>query len=259
VPLFALPGIEGRFFVPLAIAFIVSILGSLFVSITITPVLSYYLLPNLASKAQHESKLVGFLKRHYERSLTLALAKPKRIMQLAAGLVVIAIASVPFFSTSFLPPFNEGSLVLSMRLNPGTTLAETSQIGTAAENLIRQVPEVSHVGRRSGRAEMDEHAEGVYSSEIEKNSNLKNQDKIIDICEKLNAKEYINLIGGRELYKKEEFISRNIELSFIDTRPEKYQQFNNKFTTSLSIIDIMMFNNKVKINNMLNNYQLIQN
>jgi hypothetical protein len=99
----------------------------------------------------------------------------------------------------------------------------------------------------------------VYSSEIEKNSNLKNQDKIIDICEKLNAKEYINLIGGRELYKKEEFISRNIELSFIDTRPEKYQQFNNKFTTSLSIIDIMMFNNKVKINNMLNNYQLIQN
>lgn len=167
VPLFALPGIEGRFFVPLAIAFIVSILGSLFVSITITPVLSYYLLPNLASKAQHESKLVGFLKKHYERSLTLALAKPNRIMQLAAGLVVIAIASVPFFSTSFLPPFNEGSLVLSMRLNPGTTLAETSQIGTAAENLIRQVPEVSHVGRRSGRAEMDEHAEGVYSSEID--------------------------------------------------------------------------------------------
>jgi len=99
----------------------------------------------------------------------------------------------------------------------------------------------------------------VYSSEIEKNSNLKNQDKIIDICEKLNAKEYINLIGGRELYKKEEFISRNIELGFIDTRPEKYQQFNNNFTISLSIIDIMMFNNKVKINNMLNNYQLIQN
>jgi len=97
----------------------------------------------------------------------------------------------------------------------------------------------------------------VYSSEIEKNSNLKNQDKIIDICVKLNAKEYINLIGGRELYKKEEFISRNIELSFIDTRPEKYQQFNNKFTISLSIIDIMMFNNKVKISNMLSNYQLI--
>ncbi len=167
VPLFALPGIEGRFFVPLAIAFIVSILGSLFVSITITPVLSYYLLPKLASQAQHESKLVIFLKSHYERLLTKALINPKRIIQLAVGLVTIAALSTPFFSTSFLPPFNEGSLVLSMRLNPGTTLAETSQIGTAAEKLIKQVPEVSHVGRRSGRAEMDEHAEGVYSSEID--------------------------------------------------------------------------------------------
>jgi hypothetical protein len=97
----------------------------------------------------------------------------------------------------------------------------------------------------------------IYSSEIEKNSNLNNQDKIIDICEKLNAKEYINLIGGRELYKKEEFISRNVELSFIEARPEKYKQFNNKFIISLSIIDIMMFNNKVKISNMLSNYQLI--
>jgi HME family heavy-metal exporter len=153
--------------VPLAIAFIVSILGSLFVSITITPVLSYYLLPKLASQAQHESKLVIFLKSHYERLLTKALINPKRIIQLAVGLVTIAVLSTPFFSTSFLPPFNEGSLVLSMRLNPGTTLAETSQIGTAAEKLIKQVPEVSHVGRRSGRAEMDEHAEGVYSSEID--------------------------------------------------------------------------------------------
>jgi HME family heavy-metal exporter len=167
VPLFALPGIEGRFFVPLAIAFIVSILGSLFVSITITPVLGYYLLPRMAHQDQHESRLVRFLKKHYEQSLTLALLKPKRIIQTAVGLVVIAILSVPFFPTSFLPPFNEGSLVLSMRLNPGTTLTETSQIGTAAENLIRQVPEVSHVGRRSGRAEMDEHAEGVYSSEVD--------------------------------------------------------------------------------------------
>lgn len=167
VPLFALPGIEGRFFVPLAIAFIVSILGSLFVSITITPVLSYYLLPKMASSDLHESYLVRFLKKYYERSLTQALLKPKRIIQIAVSLVVVAILSVPFFPSSFLPPFNEGSLVLSMRLNPGTTLAETSQIGTAAENLIKQVPEVSHVGRRSGRAEMDEHAEGVYSSEID--------------------------------------------------------------------------------------------
>ena len=99
----------------------------------------------------------------------------------------------------------------------------------------------------------------VYSSEIEKNNKLNNQDKIINICEKLNAKKYINLISGRKLYKKDEFISRNIELSFIDATLEEYQQFNNKFIIALSIIDIMMFNSKVKISNMLNNYQLVSN
>ena len=97
----------------------------------------------------------------------------------------------------------------------------------------------------------------IYSSEIEKNNNLKNQEKIIDICKKLNAKEYINLIGGRELYKEEEFILKNIKLYFIDTAITKYYQFSSKFTPSLSIIDIMMFNKNIEIIKMINNFKLI--
>ena len=99
----------------------------------------------------------------------------------------------------------------------------------------------------------------IYSSEIEKNNNLKNQEKIIDICKKLNAKKYINLIGGRELYEEEEFISKNIELYFIDTKLTKYHQFKYKFQPFLSVIDIMMFNNNIEIIRTLDNYQLISN
>tara|TARA_Y100000389_G_scaffold152542_1_gene152571 strand:+ start:369 stop:1058 length:690 start_codon:yes stop_codon:yes gene_type:complete len=97
----------------------------------------------------------------------------------------------------------------------------------------------------------------AYSSEIVKNNDLKNQDKIINICEKLNAKEYINLMGGLDLYDKEIFRSKNIRLSFIETKKIKYKQFNNKFVPFLSIIDIMMHNNKNLIAHMLKNFKLI--
>ena len=97
----------------------------------------------------------------------------------------------------------------------------------------------------------------TYSSEIAKNNDLKNQDKIINICEKLNAKEYVNLMGGLDLYDKEIFRSKNIRLSFIETKKIKYKQFNNKFVPFLSIIDIMMHNNKNLIAHMLKNFKLI--
>lgn len=106
---------------------------------------------------------------------------------------------------------------------------------------------------------LDINTKFIYSSEIEKNNNLKNKEKIIDICKKLNAKKYINLIGGRELYKKEEFISKNIELYFIDTKITKYHQFKNEFRPFLSIVDIMMFNDKDEITKMLKNFKLISN
>ena len=97
----------------------------------------------------------------------------------------------------------------------------------------------------------------TYSSEIAKNNDLKNQDKIINICEKLNAKEYVNLMGGLDLYDKEIFRSKNIRLSFIETKKIKYKQFNNKFVPFLSVIDIMMHNNKNIITHMLKNFKLI--
>lgn len=95
----------------------------------------------------------------------------------------------------------------------------------------------------------------IYSSKIEKNDNLKNQDKIINICENLNANEYVNLIGGLNLYDKRIFVSNNIKLSFIETKKIKYQQFSNKFIPYLSIIDIMMHNNKDFIANMLKKFK----
>jgi hypothetical protein len=97
----------------------------------------------------------------------------------------------------------------------------------------------------------------IYSSDIKKNNNLKNQDKIIDICKKSNAKEYINLISGMELYKKQEFITKNIKLSFIHTQPIKYQQFNDEYIPSLSIIDVMMFNNIPELKRIIKQYKLI--
>jgi heavy-metal exporter, HME family len=167
IPLFALPGVEGRLFLPLGIAFIVSTIASLAVSVTVTPVLSYYLLPSMKSLAHGDTQFLAWLKRNYHGLLARVLRRPKSAIAVSAALVLVAAIAVPFFAKTFLPPFNEGSLVIGMRLNPGVTLAETTALAKQAEVLIKQVPEVTHVGRRSGRAELDEHAEGVHVSEFD--------------------------------------------------------------------------------------------
>ena len=167
LPLFALPGIEGRLFVPLGIAFIVSTLASLLVSVTLTPVLSYYLLPRMKSLEHGDTRLLAWLKARYRGGLQAVLARPRAALGLAGAAVLVAAAAVPFFPTTFLPPFNEGTLLIGMRLNPGVTLAESAALARQAEVLVAQVPEVTHVGRRSGRAELDEHAEGVHVSELD--------------------------------------------------------------------------------------------
>ena len=170
VPLFALPGIEGRLFTPLGIAYIVSILASMLVSMTVTPVMCYYMLPTLKRLDHGDSPLVAWLKRQDVRLLTWSFGRAKLLVALAA-LAVLAVlaaaATVPLFPRAFLPPFNEGSLVLGVVMQPGTSLAEANRVGAVAETLIRQVPEVTQVGRRTGRAELDEHAEGVHSAEID--------------------------------------------------------------------------------------------
>ncbi|MDD2885947.1 MAG: efflux RND transporter permease subunit [Dechloromonas sp.] len=167
LPLFALPGMEGRLFVPLGIAFIVSTLASLVVSVTVTPVLSFYLLPSMKSLDHGDTKLLAWLKASYGRSLQAVLKRPKAALAAGAVAVLVAAVAVPFFPKTFLPPFNEGTLLIGMRLNPGVTLAESSALAQQAEVLVKAVPEVVHVGRRSGRAELDEHAEGVHVSELD--------------------------------------------------------------------------------------------
>ncbi|MES2950127.1 MAG: efflux RND transporter permease subunit [Pseudomonadota bacterium] len=167
VPLFALPGIEGRLFTPLGIAYIVSVLASMLVSMTVTPVLCLYLLPHMKRLDHGDSTLVAWLKRRDTLVLNWSFPRAKILMAVAAVAVAAAAASVPFFPRAFLPAFNEGSLVLGMVFTPGTALAEANRMGALAETLIAEAPEVTQVGRRTGRAELDEHAEGVHSAEID--------------------------------------------------------------------------------------------
>lgn len=167
VPLFALTGIEGRLFAPLGQAYIVSILASLVVSITLTPVMAYYLLPSLKRLDEHEGFIVRWLKRGNRALLNRAFRWPKLLMASATLAVIVAAVGATALPRAFLPPFNEGTLTISMAFNPGISLAESHRVGLIAERIIMEVPEVSVVGRRTGRAELDEHAEGVHSSEIE--------------------------------------------------------------------------------------------
>ncbi len=167
VPLFALSGIEGRLFAPLGQAYIISILASLVVSITLTPVMAYYMLPGLKRLDEHEGVVVRVLKRANRRLLDWSFGHPKILMSTVVAGVVAAVLFATQLPRSFLPPFNEGTLTISMLFNPGISLAESHRVGLIAERLIMEVPEVEQVGRRTGRAELDEHAEGVHSSEIE--------------------------------------------------------------------------------------------
>ncbi len=167
VPLFALSGIEGRLFAPLAIAYIVAILASLVTSITLTPVMAYYLFGAKAAKAHHDSALVARLKAGNRRLLDTAFANPRTLIAAALLAVLVAVAAGLALPRTFLPAFNEGTATISMGFQPGISLKESNRLGLVAERLILDVPEVSSVGRRTGRAELDEHAEGVHASEID--------------------------------------------------------------------------------------------
>lgn len=198
VPLFVLPGIEGRLFTPLGVAYIVSILASMIVSVTLTPVMAYYLLPGMKQLHAGDSPLVIWLKRWDARLLHWSFDRARTLLAGALAVVLLVGASVPFFPRSFLPPFNEGTLTVNVLLNPGTSLAESNRIGTLAEELVKQVPEVTQVGRRTGRAELDEHAEGVHYTEMDvdlKASERSREAIIADIRQRLASLPAASNVG----------------------------------------------------------------
>jgi HME family heavy-metal exporter len=190
VPLFALSGIEGRLFAPLGHAYIISILASLFVSITLTPVMAYYLLPGMKRLSERESWLVRKLKSANHAALGFAFAHRGLLLGVTALAVLGAGVGVLGLKRAFLPAFNEGTFTINLAFNPGVSLSESTRVGSIAERLLLDVPEVISVGRRTGRAELDEHAEGVHSSEIDvdlKTSQRPKPEIVADIRTRLSV------------------------------------------------------------------------
>ena len=168
VPLFALSGIEGKLFAPLGYAYIISILASLLVATTITPVLCYYLLPNAkAIENEQDSWLVRNLKSFNYKVLDFSIDRPFLVIGVCLVLLVGALALVPLMGSDFLPKFNEGTATIGVAAPPGISLEASDKLGKKMEKVMLSVPEVKSTIRRTGRAEMDEHAEGVHWSEID--------------------------------------------------------------------------------------------
>ena len=170
VPVFFLGGVEGRLLQPLGVAYLVALLASLIVAVTVTPVLCLLLLPNSrAVLTGHESGFVRLLKRGYTPLLNGALRHPWFVTLPAVALLAVALVATSFFGRAFLPEFNEGSLTLSAVTLPGTSLAESDALGRVVEQtlLSSAFPEIISVARRTGRAELDEHAQGVEAAELD--------------------------------------------------------------------------------------------
>lgn len=167
VPLFAMGGIEGKLFAPLGISYVISLIASMVISLTVTPALCSYLLTSGKLLSHKEGAIVVFLKKLDRKLLESAFQHKKIVIGFTAGLFLIALLTATQMGRDFLPKFNEGTATITVLAQPGTSLAESNKIGTEAEKLIMKSPEVSSVSRRTGRAEQDEHAEGVHSSEID--------------------------------------------------------------------------------------------
>ncbi|MEO7394651.1 MAG: efflux RND transporter permease subunit, partial [Chitinophagaceae bacterium] len=241
LPLFYLQGIEGKIFAPLGIAYITSITASLLVSLTVTPALCSYLLGKkknlnhvnlmfwkkkkhiesfeeaeahkprgitpeeeaLYASSHDDSALVKWLKRQDIKMLKRGLKRPKLIIGVAIAFIVISMSVIPFFGTEFLPPFNEGSFTINLALPAGTSLNEANKIGNIAEKEILKVPDVQLTARRTGRAELDEHAEPPSNSEIEvalKPGKIRGREVILaDIRDRLNVLSGVTVNIGQPI------------------------------------------------------------
>lgn len=204
LPLFFLSGMEGRMLIPLGIAFIVSLFASLVVAITLTPVMCSYMLTSekMLLRQPKESKLVAFLNKSYENGLIKVLKRPKTIIASAAGLFVISVLVMTTLGRSFLPEFNEGSLVISTTTLPGISLEESDKLGRAAEEALLSIPEIKTTARKTGRAELDEHALSVNACEIEAPFELDKRSKdefFKELREKLSEINGMNFIIGQPI------------------------------------------------------------
>jgi CzcA family heavy metal efflux pump len=168
LPIFGLTGVEGRLLTPLAEAYIVALLASLAVAIVVTPALCYTFLPGAASIVRgHEGRVARALKALFARTLPYALDRPRLVIAVSMALLVGAVLATTRFGTAFLPAFHEGSLTISVNTLPGTALTKSNEIGTRVEQILLAQPEVVATARRTGRAELDEHVQGVEAAEID--------------------------------------------------------------------------------------------
>jgi CzcA family heavy metal efflux pump len=204
IPLFFLSGMEGKLLAPLGIAFIVALFASLIVSITLTPVLSSYLLAgnNLLSKQNGDSWLVARLKKGYARLLDKSLNHKKPILFSAGLLLLISLFLMATLGRSFLPEFNEGSLVISAVSLPGISLEESNKTGARVEQALLSLPEIKMTTRRTGRAELDEHAQGVNAAEIDAPFELNERSRdefMADVRNKLASVSGVNITIGQPI------------------------------------------------------------
>ncbi len=204
IPLFFLQGMEGRMLIPLGVAFITALLASTLVALTLTPVLCSYLLTHkgVERSMEKESRITVWLKGIYSKSLNWVLGHQRPVLLSAIGLFIITLGLFFTLGSSFLPPFNEGSFTINVSSMPGISLEESDKIGHRAEELLLSVPEIKTVARKTGRAELDEHALGVNVSEIEAPFELKDRshrEVANEIREKLSSIAGANVEIGQPI------------------------------------------------------------
>lgn len=204
LPLFFLSGMEGRMLIPLGIAFIVALFASTIVALTLTPVMSSYMLTTRRAllKSEKEPLVSRILKKGYKKALSHALLHKKAILGITGGLLVFSLIVLINLGRSFLPPFNEGSLTINISTMPGISLEESDRIGRMAENILMDIPEIQTVARKTGRAELDEHALGVNVSEIEAPFDLEERSRdefLADVRRQLGTLKGVNVEIGQPI------------------------------------------------------------
>ena len=245
LPLFFLSGMEGRMLKPLGITFIISLMASTLVALTVTPVLSSFLLGSKNSdKTGKEPAVVRWLKKYYEKALHWSVGHKKSVLFGVGALLATAVVMFFTLGGSFLPAFNEGSFTISISTVPGISLEESDRMGRTAEELLLSIPEIKTVGRKTGRAELDEHAFGVNSSEFECPFELgkKTRKQLTDeVREKLAVLPGVNIeIGGPISHRIDAMLSgtkANIAIKLFGSDLNKMYEIGQKIKTSISGVE----------------------